>query len=252
MPPRGSPAALKPLVRTASDAAPREAFGTHWSPPPGQPVPCRGCSPGLGRLQLCPQVRVRSHLRDPEGARRPRRARGLLRGIGQLAQARMAPGLAATPGRGLSPRATPPASGFVSGPAPPRHGLGGSEKGGPGSRRQRAGLGLPIVACPGGRAGWRGAPAVTARALGTEGRARGGARRARRGGASLEAAAGRVRAERRQSSGKATSARSQVAGCSAGGRASGGCALEGAAAGAASRVRVSPLPPLKVTAAPSG
>lgn len=51
-----------------------------------------------------------------------------------------------------APRA-PTASGFVSPPAPPRHRLRGGEQRGPGSRRDKAGLGLPIVAGPGAQAG---------------------------------------------------------------------------------------------------
>lgn len=146
---RRSPA----VVRTASAAAPRGAFGAHRSPLPGQPVRCRAAHRGWGGAAL-PPLGVCPHLRDAAGARRPERARRHLRGIGQPAQALMAPVLAATPGCGLSPRAAP-ALGFVSRPPPPRHGLGGSEQGGPRSRRRRAELGLPMVACPGAQAGGR-------------------------------------------------------------------------------------------------
>ncbi|XP_070097282.1 uncharacterized protein [Equus caballus] len=126
-------------------------------PSPGQlGFRALGCTPGLGRLQLLPpRVGVCPHLRGAQwaaagagaGARRLRRALGLLPGSGQPVQTRMALGLAAAPGRGLSPRAAP-ASVFVSRPAPPRHGLGGSEQRGQGSRRQRAGLGFSIIARP--------------------------------------------------------------------------------------------------------
>lgn len=155
-------------------------------PSPGQlGFRALGCTPGLGRLQLLPpRVGVCPHLRGAQwaaagagaGARRLRRALGLLPGSGQPVQTRMALGLAAAPGRGLSPRAAP-ASVFVSRPAPPRHGLGGSEQRGQGSRRQRAGLGFSIIARP-QRAGRQSARAVTARTLGDRvggpGEARGG------------------------------------------------------------------------------
>lgn len=68
------------------------------------------------------------------------------------------------------------------------------------------------------------------------------------GGCSLERAGGAARTELQAGHVRAV----PDLGCSARGRASGGCALEGAATGAASRVRVSLLPMLKVTAAPSG
>lgn len=144
------------VVHTASDAVPPEGSEAHWSPPPGQRVPRWG----WGGCSSAPESGFCSHLRSAPptaagagaGARRPEQARGLLWGRGQPAQARMAPGLAATPGLGLSARGAS-ASGVVSRPVPPRHGLGGSEQPGPGERRHRVGLGLPMVACPGAQAG---------------------------------------------------------------------------------------------------
>lgn len=168
------------------------------SPPvPASPAaaPCQGAS-AVPRVGVCPHLRD-ARLAEPGAgtdARRPGRARRLPPGSGQPAPARMAPGLAATPGRGPGP--------------PGAHGLGLCVSSGAatsqasGQRAARAGepAGQSRARPPHrrrpGRAGWRGARVVTARALGAEGRAPGAARRARHGGALPEAAAGGVRAGR--------------------------------------------------------
>lgn len=230
---RSSPA----VVRTASAAAPREAFGAHRSPPPRQPVRCRaahrgwggcGSAPSSGSALTCVTPRAQG---GPGGRAATSEASGSRHRLSWRRCLRRPRDVASAPGRPqpwalcLGRRRRVTGLGAVS---RADRGAGGTE---------------PSSASPSSPAGARRQAGRT----GTEGRARGGARRARQGGALLESESG-APPELREGHVRAVPGR----GCSAGGRASGGCALEGAAARAASRVRVSPLLSLKVTAAPSG
>lgn len=175
-------------------------------------------SRGWGGCSSAPESGFCSHLRGAPltgagagaGARRPEQERGLLPRRGQPAQACMAPGLAATPGRGLSARGAS-ASGVVSRPLSPRHGLGGSEQRGPVSRGTEQGSASPSSPARARRLSGRTGSDCARPEDGGAGRGRGAADAPRGypdGGYSLESARG---APPEQSSGEATSARSRIA-----------------------------------------
>lgn len=230
--PRGAPAALRrrcarpPTPRLGKVPSPRPGSrGSPGSAPGGGAAAAPAARPGV-RPQ--PRGAHRAAGGAGAGARRPGQARGLLRGSGRPARARMAPG---GPGPGLLSRPARRVTGW-------------------GQRAARAGQ-----------------PAAESRARSSRSPARGAQQAGRTGGdcahpgdggagpgrGAAGGCGGRERAwERSQSSGTATSL-GPGSRLPRWGRASRGCALEAAGRREPPAGLASPGPPeLKVTAAPSG